>query len=155
MFWTAATLSFEEAGRGAIVVDTTLAPIPGAGNPFSYFPQDQVSEQGNEDIGCLVADYDPTQEFVVVLLNSGNHTSAYRVRRHSPELHARTAREAESHDPAHLATELRIKPPDMETLIAWDAEGRCEAACPHRCWVEPDGTCPHGNPSWLLQLGLI
>ena len=23
------------------------------------------------------------------------------------------------------------------------------------CRVEPDGTCPHGAPSWLLQLGMI
>ena len=39
--------------------------------------------------------------------------------------------------------------------IPVDHEGGCEAACPHGCWVEPDGTCPHGNPSWLLKLGLI
>ncbi len=23
------------------------------------------------------------------------------------------------------------------------------------CRVEPDGVCPHGYPSWLIQLGLI
>lgn len=23
------------------------------------------------------------------------------------------------------------------------------------CTVEPDGTCEHGHPSWLLHLGLI
>jgi len=23
------------------------------------------------------------------------------------------------------------------------------------CRVEPDGTCPHGAPSWLIQLGMI
>ena len=23
------------------------------------------------------------------------------------------------------------------------------------CTVEPDGYCPHGYPSWLLQLGII
>jgi len=23
------------------------------------------------------------------------------------------------------------------------------------CRVEPDGTCPHGAPSWLIQLGLM
>ena len=47
------------------------------------------------------------------------------------------------------------EPPDVETLIAWEAEGGCEAACPHHCWVEADGTCTHGNPSWLIKLGLI
>jgi len=51
--------------------------------------------------------------------------------------------------------ELKLKLPDLETLMEWEAEGGCEAACPHACWVEPDGTCTHGNPSWLLKLGLI
>jgi hypothetical protein len=46
-------------------------------------------------------------------------------------------------------------PPDLETLIEWEAEGGCQAACPEGCWVEPDGVCPHGNPSWLIVLGLI
>jgi hypothetical protein len=23
------------------------------------------------------------------------------------------------------------------------------------CSVEPDGTCPHGHPSWLIHLGYI
>jgi len=45
--------------------------------------------------------------------------------------------------------------PDLETLMRWEAEGGCEAACSHGCWVEPDGHCPHGQPSWLLELGLI
>ena len=26
---------------------------------------------------------------------------------------------------------------------------------PDDCLVEPDGTCPHGYPSWLIILGLI
>jgi hypothetical protein len=60
----------------------------------------------------------------------------------------------------HLAeqaekTEPKLSPPDLETLMQWEAEEGCEAACPHGCWVESDGTCPHGNPSWLLKLGLI
>jgi len=48
-----------------------------------------------------------------------------------------------------------LKPPAMEMLAAWLDEGGCEAACVHGCWVEPDGHCPHGKPSWLLKLGLI
>jgi len=23
------------------------------------------------------------------------------------------------------------------------------------CTVEPDGTCPHGHPSWLIRMGLV
>jgi hypothetical protein len=51
--------------------------------------------------------------------------------------------------------ETDLEPPDLETLMAWEAEGGCEAACPHHCWTEPDGICSHGHPSWLLKLGLI
>jgi hypothetical protein len=43
--------------------------------------------------------------------------------------------------------------PDLETLIAWEEEGGCEAT--DGCWVEGDGICPHGCQSWLLVLGLI
>jgi hypothetical protein len=43
--------------------------------------------------------------------------------------------------------------PDLDTLMAWVDEGISEAT--DGCVVEPDGTCPHGCPSWLLILGLI
>jgi hypothetical protein len=43
--------------------------------------------------------------------------------------------------------------PDVETLEEWQAEGGSEAL--DGCWVEPDGTCPHGKPSWLLVLGYV
>ena len=45
--------------------------------------------------------------------------------------------------------------PTIEQLEEWDYEGGCQAACVHECWVEPDGYCPHGKPSWLLVMGLI
>ncbi len=45
------------------------------------------------------------------------------------------------------------QPPDLATLMEWEAEGGCEAT--DGCWVEVDGTCPHGCKSWLLELGLI
>jgi hypothetical protein len=43
--------------------------------------------------------------------------------------------------------------PDLETLMACVDEGVCEAT--DGCVVEPDGVCPHGCKSWLLELGLI
>lgn len=44
--------------------------------------------------------------------------------------------------------------PDLEDLQEWENEGGgCEAT--DGCWVEPDGVCPHGHPSWLLKLGYI
>ncbi|MFC1976524.1 hypothetical protein ACFLXQ_09010 [Chloroflexota bacterium] len=57
--------------------------------------------------------------------------------------------------PTETNKEPTLEPPDLATLTEWEAEGGCEAACPHGCWVEPDGTCSHGQPSWLLKLGLI
>ena len=43
--------------------------------------------------------------------------------------------------------------PDDETLQEWMMDSGCEAI--DGCWVEPDGTCPHGSPSWLMALGFI
>jgi hypothetical protein len=34
-----------------------------------------------------------------------------------------------------------------------EEDGGCEAT--DGCWVEPDGCCENGQPSWLLALGLI
>jgi hypothetical protein len=47
----------------------------------------------------------------------------------------------------------RSEVPDVETLEEWQSEGGCEAL--DGCWVEPDRTCPHGKPSWLLVLGYV
>ena len=46
-----------------------------------------------------------------------------------------------------------IYPPELEELC--NMMDVSEAACADGCEVEPDGTCPHGNPSWLLWLGMI
>ncbi len=43
--------------------------------------------------------------------------------------------------------------PSLEQLEQWLMDGICEAT--DGCIVEPDGTCPHGCSSWLLELGLI
>ena len=43
--------------------------------------------------------------------------------------------------------------PSFETLMEWESEGYSEAL--DGCVVEPDGICPHGCKSWLLELGVI
>jgi len=43
--------------------------------------------------------------------------------------------------------------PSVDTIMEWMDESGCEAT--DGCWVEPDGVCQHGYPSWLLYLGLI
>ena len=46
-----------------------------------------------------------------------------------------------------------MKEPSIKTLEKWEQRGGCKAT--DGCWVEPDGTCPHGHESWLLYLGFI
>jgi hypothetical protein len=154
-FWKVATTALDDARRGAIVVDTTLEPVPGAGNPFAYFAQEWVEEQGDEDTQRMVAEYDPIQEFVIVLLKPDDRTSTYRVAVVPPGAQGVVASEVVPSHTDESAAELKLEIPDVETLMVWEAEGGCEAACPHHCCVEPDGRCTHGNPSWLLKLGLI
>ena len=48
---------------------------------------------------------------------------------------------------------LLPRAPSVRTLEKWLNDGGCKAL--DGCWVEPDGTCEHGTPSWLLALGLI
>lgn len=43
--------------------------------------------------------------------------------------------------------------PCFDKLRRWSEEGMCETPC--GCKVELDGTCEHGNKSWLLLSGLI
>lgn len=44
--------------------------------------------------------------------------------------------------------------PGVKTLERWMNDGGCKTpGC--GCWVEPDGHCEHGNPSWLMALGWI
>jgi hypothetical protein len=47
----------------------------------------------------------------------------------------------------------RTNQPTPETIEEWLAQGGAEAV--DECWVEPDGHCEQGEPSWLLRLDLI
>lgn len=49
--------------------------------------------------------------------------------------------------------EPTMEEPDDEQLEEWMIDDVCEAT--DGCVVEPDGVCPHGYPSWLIQLGLV
>jgi hypothetical protein len=47
-----------------------------------------------------------------------------------------------------------MRRPSLEELQRQvEEDGGCEAT--DGCFVEPDGTCDHDQPSWLLALGLI
>lgn len=43
--------------------------------------------------------------------------------------------------------------PSDDQIEEWVYDSVCETPC--GCRVEPDGHCEHGNPSWLIILGLI
>ena len=78
-FWAVAVTSQAENGRGAIVVDTRVF-VTNAGHPYAYLEQGVLAEMDNADLQRLVAEYDPTEEFVIMLLKSENKSSTYRVR---------------------------------------------------------------------------
>jgi hypothetical protein len=80
VFWPAAQRGYAEVGRGALVVDTISQPVEGAGHPFGYFPQEAIEQQDDEDTQRMVREYDPSAEFVTVLLKTEDRVSSYRVR---------------------------------------------------------------------------
>ena len=47
-----------------------------------------------------------------------------------------------------------MDPPDVVDLMDMDSDGGDHEAT-DGCWVEPDGECEHGHPSWLIAMGLI
>ena len=44
--------------------------------------------------------------------------------------------------------------PSIEEIMDMEWErGGCEAT--DGCFVEPDGMCHHGHPSWMIRMGLL
>ena len=80
IFWPAARQGFEEFGRGALVSDTTtlVKHSGGESHPFVYLPSSEIEEHEWQDIIRMVKAYDPSWEFVAVLLKQGRE-SAYRI----------------------------------------------------------------------------
>lgn len=59
-----------------------------------------------------------------------------------------------SEAPYRLTVEDRANEPDLDTIESWIMDSSDTEAV-DGCIVEPDGTCEHGSPSWLLVLGII
>lgn len=76
----AAKLAFEASGRGAMIVDTNSIITQGeqTGNPMFYLPAQQIEQNGWLPAMRMVREYDPSSEFVAVLLKK-NRESAYRI----------------------------------------------------------------------------
>jgi hypothetical protein len=79
VFWPAARQHYQAHGRGALVVDTTIQAAPGAGHPFAYYTQAQLSGTDEADAQRMVQAYDPQTEMVIVLLKPQERVSVYRV----------------------------------------------------------------------------
>ncbi len=43
----------------------------------------------------------------------------------------------------------------LELIMQMESEGLAPTECPEGCIVEPDGLCPHGYESKLMELGYI
>ena len=133
-FWALAEQGYTLMGRGALLIDVISTAEKGE-TPLLFRSQITIERTGDEDVQRMVREYNPSGEFVAVLLKLEGRVSSYRL-----QLPSRVA-------------ETEPEPPDIETLMEWEAQGGCEAT--DGCWVEPDGTCTHGRRSWLLELGLI
>jgi hypothetical protein len=97
-------------------------------------------------------------------LDSGVAVNVTRTPWTVEEMQARDIRPEEEPDTLPIGSGRRATPafwpeptveePDWDTLEQWLWEdGGCETS--DGCWTDPDGTCPHGHPSWFLRMGLI
>jgi len=50
---------------------------------------------------------------------------------------------------------LKMEDYSFEELQEMASQGLAPTDCPEGCIVEPDGLCPHGHESKLLELGYI
>lgn len=55
--------------------------------------------------------------------------------------------------PVNRTGTARHKRPSIRTMERWVSDGVAKAT--DGCRVEPDGTCPHGCRSWLMELGYV
>ena len=85
VFWPAASKMFKEAGRGALVVDTTVKVGERGVHPFGYLPQEMVEEGEDEEVERMLREYNPERELVVTLLKPEGRVSSYRVQVRSPK----------------------------------------------------------------------
>jgi len=76
----AAKLSYEESGRGAVIIDTNRLVERGehVGHPMFYLSAQEINKNGWLPAIQMVREYDPSWEVVTVLLKK-NRESAYRI----------------------------------------------------------------------------
>jgi hypothetical protein len=75
LFWLVASTAFEEIGFGALVVDLVSEPL-GQGHPFSYYAEGELESQ-DHNLRRYLQEYNPSYEFIIVLLKSGGRSEIY------------------------------------------------------------------------------
>ena len=79
IFQLASANAFFDAGRGAVVVETTIMDKD-EWHPIAYYSEKAVELDFDEDTQRMVREYEPMEEFVIVLLKPKERTSTYRIR---------------------------------------------------------------------------
>jgi hypothetical protein len=79
LLWPAASEAFTEVGRGAIVFDKT-EPQKATNLAFGYLPQSIFEAGNNEEVKRQLREYNPEEEFVVVMLKPSRTMNSYVVR---------------------------------------------------------------------------
>lgn len=78
VFRPVAADAYAAQGRGALVVDVTARPT-GVGHPFAYLSPAELERIRDADLQRMMREYNPEEEFVIVLLKPRDRMSMYRV----------------------------------------------------------------------------
>jgi hypothetical protein len=70
---------FDEIGPGAIFVNTTEYDEDESRHPCYYMPQAIIEELENEETKRIVREYDPHQEFVIILVKAGERECTHQI----------------------------------------------------------------------------
>ena len=81
-----ASKGYAKVGRGALVVNAATQSIPDGAYPFRYISQRQVKKTLGDDAKSVVKEYDPDDQFVLVLSKPRKRAVAYTLfRKHRLE----------------------------------------------------------------------
>ena len=69
---------FKLVGRGAILVDAAAKPL-GESSLFTYLNQDEFERFDDGEINLVLETYDPSEEFVLVMLKPQDLLHTYRI----------------------------------------------------------------------------
>ena len=73
-----ASEQYEENGRGAVYIDTAHYDKE-MGHPFSFMPLGILEEDGREEVVAQVREYDPFQDFILILMKETPHFSLHQI----------------------------------------------------------------------------